>query len=87
MTTTTDQFLTKLEAFADTLDADEQAVLGHLLADDAEVEGFSYLRSTWAVVSGPIPIPFTDLRPKIDAFVAPQASATVIGSEAGKGEI
>ena len=85
MTTTTDQFLTKLEAFADTLDADEQAVLGHLLADDAEVSGFSYLRVTWAVVSGPIP--FADLRPKIDVFLSSGHTTGVMGSEAGKGEI
>lgn len=85
MTSTTDQFLTKLEAFANTLDADEQAILGHLLSPEDEVSGFSITRSTWAVVSGPIP--FAGLRPKIDAFVAPGDIAGVMGSEAGKGEI
>jgi hypothetical protein len=84
MTNTTDQFLAKLEAFADTLNTDEQAILGHLLSDDDAVSGFAYTRSPWAVVSRPIP--FANLRPKIDAFVSPQASATMSG-ETAKGEI
>ena len=84
MTKTTDQSLAKLEAFCRHARTDEQAILGHLLSDDDGVSGFIYPRSTWAVVSGPIP--FANLRPKIDAFVSPQASAT-FSDETGTGEI
>ena len=89
MGSTTDRFLDKLEVFAATLDADEQAILAHLLDGDDEVSGFGFAPGGRIdpVVSGPIPIPFACLRPKIDSFTAPGGSGGVMGSEAGKGEL
>ena len=88
MTTSADQFLSKLEAFANTLDTNEQAILAHLLSAEDEVSGFSFSAGDRAagVVSGPIPIPYANLRPKIDAFVVPGGGA-VISGDASKGEI